>query len=137
MFKIATGPASTVSLKTTGVNPATDAVISTTPDFVPVVYEVVALPAESVVAVGEDNIPPAPPSEKLTWIPAIPLPNESLTLTLNGRDRAVVTTAFCAFPETIDNFAGLFELAVSVKIALAYPGLDAVMVYIPGLSGRV
>jgi hypothetical protein len=57
------------------------------------------MPEEFVVAVGEDRVPPAPSSEKLTTTPATPLPLASFTLTFNDCGNEDVTGAFCAFPE--------------------------------------
>jgi hypothetical protein len=89
---------------------------------------VLAIPEEFVVAVGAENVPPTPPSEKLTWIPSSGLPARSLTLTFSGRGNWVVTGVSCLFPEEIDSVAGPVEVAVSTKVALAYPRLDAVIV---------
>jgi len=89
---------------------------------------VLAIPEEFVVAVGAENVPPTPPSEKLTWIPAIPMPAEFLTLAFKGSDNGEVTAAFCEFPDEIANAAGGLAVAVARKVAAAYPRLDAVMV---------
>src|SRR5437588_12296251 len=109
-----------VSLKTAEVTPVVEAVIFTEPALVPKVYDVVAVPVESVVTVACESVPPAPPSLKVTTAPAIPLPSESLTLTSSGRGNVAVTGSFCEFPETIDTTAGGPVTAAARWVHVAY-----------------
>src|SRR5215469_5130998 len=106
MAREAGGPASTFSLKIAGAIPETEAETCIAPDFVPALYEVLAKPNESVVAVGGDNVPPAPPSENVTRMPEMPFPAESLTFTFSGFGNVVVTCADWLLPEEIATTAG-------------------------------
>ena len=83
------------------------------------------------MAVGVDNVPPAPASKKLTDIPEIALPLASLILTFRGPGNSEATGSFCKFPDEIENEAALPTVAVTKKVAVAYPGLDAVIVELP------
>lgn len=101
------GDAVPVAANVTGARPATVAVTELTPAAAPSVHDPTeAIPNELVIAAAPVTDPEPETTAKVTMIPGVTLPAESVTVTVGATAVAVPATAFCASPADFTTVAG-------------------------------